>query len=108
MIFKFAVVAITVIHEVLHAYMNYTGKPINGDRQHLAMGEQYLNLMSSYLQVNYGMTKKNAVVLALGGLENYTWFNEVRDKNNISDNEYWTIKGNYKDNTNKTSGTYCQ
>lgn len=101
-------IASTVIHEALHAYMNYTGKPINGDRQHLAMGEQYLNLMSSYLQVNYGMTKKNADVLALGGLENYTWFNEVRDKNNISDNEYWTIKGNYKDNTNKTSGTYCQ
>ena len=97
-------IASTIIHEVLHAYMNYTGQPLGNDSQHLAMGNNYVNLMRDYLQTMYGINSTNATILSLGGLEGYPWFSSLLNSRNISSNQYWQTKQNFK---NKTSGTPC-
>ena len=99
-------IASTVIHEVFHAYMTYTGSPYgNNTTQHLAMGHLYVDLMRNYLQTMYSINSTDATVLALGGLENYFWFPLLLNAKNISPDQYWQTKQAYKDNT---LGNYCQ
>lgn len=63
-------IASTVIHEALHAYMNYTGNALGGV-QHAYMRDNYVNLMSDYLQTIYNINSTDATILSLGGLEGY-------------------------------------
>ena len=84
--------------------MNYTGNALGNDPQHLAMGNNYVNLMRDYLQTMYGINSTDATILSLGGLEGYSWFSNVLSSRNISSNQYWQTKQDFKD---KTSGTSC-
>ena len=61
-------IAATIMHEALHAFMDYQG--INFDKQHSEMAAKYLNTMASDLEKMFpGMTDQVAYSLAWGGLE---------------------------------------
>jgi len=56
----------TIIHEAIHAYLDYTKTITN---QHLVMATSYIQLMANTLISMYGISPDDATALAWGGLE---------------------------------------
>ncbi len=72
-------IAATIMHEALHAYMDYQGIDI-GDEQHKAMAAKYINTMATDLKNMFPtLTNDAAYALAWGGLENTSTYKNPGD-----------------------------
>jgi hypothetical protein len=90
----------TVYHELLHAYLDYLDAETNYDNtQHEIMANNYVSIMASDLQENFGLSGKEANALAWGGLHETTAWQSVTNKNYI-------LEVNQK-HKNGTTGTKC-
>lgn len=80
-------VALTVIHETIHAYLYSKGFLTKTVAQHDMMWASYIDVMANYLNSNYGMNLNEAKVLATDGLHN-TFQSKIDDKiyNDLNNN----------------------
>jgi len=72
-------VALTVIHETIHAYLYSKGFLTTTVGQHEMMWASYIDVMANYLNSNYGMNLNEAKILATDGLQN-TFQSKIDDK----------------------------
>jgi hypothetical protein len=65
-------VGTVIVHELIHAYMNYMGKvpKLSETIEHATMANIYVTPMASFLSNLYGISSKDATALAWSGLAN--------------------------------------
>jgi|GEM_PF-1479113 len=97
-------IAVTILHEVLHAYFHASGIDID---HHTNMANLYVAPMAQSLVNLYGISLNVATALAWGGLyQTDAWSNLSSTDQNlyVSTNLYWKNTGNPK---SEAPGTKC-
>ncbi len=93
-------IAATIIHELLHAYIDHNGIPTNS---HEEMATKYFSLMTKSLQNLFTLSDDEAKALTWGGLEKTLGYTTNVISNNLKPT-YNSFNSEYK---NKTKGTGC-
>lgn len=103
----------SLIHEVLHAYLTYTGdNTINTTGDHNIISDKYITPMATYLQVYFQIPLKDAYALAWSGVSDSRVYQDASldygfkmyDGNTITKLETAVLSSYYKDlNTESTS-----
>ncbi|POY35117.1 hypothetical protein C3K47_17100 [Solitalea longa] len=98
-------IATTIIHEALHAYMDYSGIN-NYFNDHDSMGAAYVDEMANALKELFPtLSYSDATALAWGGLhESMAWSQLVMKKPSLAQ----STLNNIKQYIDKTKGTGCQ
>ncbi|RYF21549.1 MAG: hypothetical protein EOO42_10365 [Flavobacteriales bacterium] len=115
---KESVVA-TLIHEIVHSYLAYSGDNSLNTAHHNIISEKYITPMAGYMHQMFGISLKDAYALAWSGVpDSKAWKEaasdfefEMSDGNKITKAETSNLSGPYKlstkdpENTGFTKGT---
>lgn len=99
-------IAVTAIHEILHAYMTYSGK-LGEFNQHTDMANNYIYTMQKDLQAMFpGMSDTDAAALSWGGLGDTQAWKDMLTNNPDQANKIVSTNQQYKNSTG-TKGQRC-
>ena len=100
----------TLIHEVVHAYLKYSGdNTLSSTAQHNIISQKYITPMAAYLKTSFGISLKDAYALAWSGVSDSNVYNSktnpdteyvMSDGNAITAGEIGLISGAYSLSTN--------
>ena len=82
---------ITMVHEVLHGFMDYNGQYKTQLQQHQQIAEKYVEDIKSYVQQLYPINDQDAYAIILNGLSDVygnsplTFMNALKTKYNVDD-----------------------
>jgi len=100
----------TLIHEVVHSYLAYTGNNTLNTAQHSIISEKYIDPMAAYLQSYFNMNMKEAYALAWSGIPDSKAFKDAKatdsfamsNGNTITKDEIGNISAQYNGGVNGT------
>ena len=102
----------TLIHEVVYAYLSYTGNNTLQTNNHNVISEKYITPMAEYLASALGISLTDAYALAWSGVSDSNVYNPntnpdteytMKDGNKITKGEIDRISGAYKLSTKNPS-----
>lgn len=100
-------IAATIIHEVLHAYMTFSGK-LGEFNQHTTMANDYIYTMQKDLQKMFpNMSDNDAIALSWGGLGDTQAWKDMLNNDPDKANTIVDINKQYK-NATGSKGSRCK